>query len=153
MPNLKLDPFGWLGSSVSIYADDDPVWNELTAATQPAQAVLEKYGAGLPIALRAEVNNSLKLAMFLAGARAYMDQSAPGLTRWEPQKYKDLTYVKIAATEEGRQQHGNTLDVALYYLASPDGLIITLNEATLKRAIDRQLARRAATQPGAPALP
>src|SRR5439155_25058633 len=35
-PQLKVNPLDWLGASVAIYADEDPFWSELSAATDRA---------------------------------------------------------------------------------------------------------------------
>ena len=53
----------------------------------------------LPVALRIDSTNPLKLAMFLASVRAFVEQTGPGLTRWESLKYKDQGYVRISAVK------------------------------------------------------
>ena len=57
-------------------------------------------------------------------------------------KYKDQPYVKITPTERAKGQIKEVEKVALYYAASGDALVVTLNENVLKRSIDRQLARQ-----------
>ena len=50
----------------------------------------------LPVAIRVDSTNPLGLAAFLAAVRAYIEQTGPGLTRWESLKYKDQGYVRIS---------------------------------------------------------
>ena len=74
-------PLGWLGKSVSVYADQDPFWNELAQVRQSqTNEELEKYFLAnthrLPLALRAKVSDSLRLALFLTGVRAQIEQAA-----------------------------------------------------------------------------
>lgn len=143
-PSLKVDPFDWVGQTVAVYADEDPFWSDL-AAERSGDFFPENLGR-LPVALYAQVRQPLKLAAFLAGARAFVEQSAPGLTQWATPTHRDHPYVKISATNEGRAQVGGDKvgELAIYYTVSPDSIVLTLNEQVLKRSIDRQLARRAA---------
>ena len=60
-PNVKVDPLGWLGQSVAIYADPDPFWDEMAKAPKPSE-FLEANVWRMPVALRAEVSNGFKLA-------------------------------------------------------------------------------------------
>jgi len=39
-PGLKANPFGWLGQAITIYADEDPFWDQLRASTN-AETFLE----------------------------------------------------------------------------------------------------------------
>jgi hypothetical protein len=138
---------GWLGSSVAFYADDDPVWQEV--AKIPLDKLERSLGEQiprLPLAVRFEVSNGFRLAAFLAGARAFIEQTAPGMVGWESLSYKDQPYVKISPTERAKGQQKELENVTICYSASGDALLVTLNENLLKRAIDRQLARTAETK-------
>lgn len=145
---------GWLGSSVSLFVDDDPYWAELAKTPREEfEHNFAKFLANLPLAIRAEVNSGLRLTAFLASARAYLEQTAPGMTAWQSLKYKDQSYVKITPSEKAK---GITKDaeLAIYYVATGDALLVTLNENVLKHAIDRQLAREAAKKDAtAPTVP
>jgi hypothetical protein len=132
---------GWLGPSVAIYADDDPVWREIAQLKTHNMQFLEDNLHRLPIAVRAEVSNGFRLAAFLAAARAYIEQTAPGMVAWESLTYKDQPYVKVTATDRAKGQMRETAKMAIYYAASGDALVVTLREDVLKRSIDRQLAR------------
>ncbi len=102
----------------------------------------------LPVALHVEVQSGLKLAAFLAGMRAFIEQTAPGMTVWETKTYNERPYVKVAPSEEAKSEENQLEKLALYYSASGEALIVTLNEDLLKRALDRQTARRAAKKEG-----
>jgi hypothetical protein len=149
------DPLGWLGDSVSIYVDDDPFWADL-AQLKPGDRdkFMQKNYWRIPVALHAQVSSGLKLTAFLAAARAFIDQTGPGMTHWESLSYKDQPYVKVTPTERARGREEDLKNVAIYYTASGDSLVVTPNERMLKRSIDRQLAREEAKKKGAkPAAP
>ena len=133
-PGLR-DPFAWLGTSVAIYAEAGPWWDELAAAPEPEQWV-EAHLAGMPLALRVDVADPLRLAAFLTGLHALADQSAPGLTRWETREHDGRSYVRVAAAD-GEQPW------SLFYAATPKALLLTLDEALLRRALAREAARAA----------
>jgi hypothetical protein len=141
-PQVRVEPFSWLGSSVSLYLDDDPFWKELSEV--PAEKLEEfqrKAGSRVPVGLQAEVSSTLKLTAFLAALRAFIEQTAPGMTVWESLEYNGQPYVRVKPTEQSRHDLGDDPNLALYYAPSSHGLIVTLNEAVLKRAIDRRVAQ------------
>ena len=142
---------GWVGSSIAVYLDDDPIWQELAkiASDKNAETFLPENFHRLPIAIQVEVSNGFRLAAFLAAARTWIEQSAPGMVAWESLKYKDQPYVKITPTERAKGQQKKMEKVAVYYTASGDALLVTPHEGVLKRAIDRQLARKEAAKNGA----
>jgi hypothetical protein len=79
---------------------------------------------------------------------AFVDQSAPDMTVWENVKYKDRTYVRITPSAQAKEQNQGLASLGVCYAPAGDSLVIALNEEVLKRAMDRQDARRAAaTQP------
>ena len=148
-PDAAIDPLSWLGRYVEIYVDDDPVWDEL-AKVEPDKRndFLQKNAWRMPIAARADVSSGLKLTAFLAAVRAFVDQTAPDMTRWEALKYKDQPYVKIAPTERAIGDQKHLEKAGLYYAVFGKSLVVTLSEDLLKRSIDRQLARDEAKAKG-----
>ena len=145
---------GWLGSSVAIYADDDPVWQELAKTShEKMERFFPQHIAQLPLAVRFEVSNGFRLTAFLASLRAFIEQTSPGMIHWESLTYKDQPYVKVTPSERAKGQQKELENAAAYYVASGDALTVTLNENVIKRAIDRQLARTAEGQdkPATPA--
>ena len=149
--NRVLDPLGWLGKSIAVYADRDPYWGEmLKLDPHERQLKIQRDGFRLPVAIRIEVAQPLKLALFLTSLRAFIQQSGPGLTKWETLTHREQQYVKISSARRGANGLEEFDDAALYYGTVGDGLIFTPNEDVFKRAIDRQLARdeKAAGEPG-----
>jgi hypothetical protein len=147
IPNLKVEPFGWVGQSIWFYADNDPFWVELAAAKKQDE-FLEANLSRLPIALSVEVSNGFKLTAFLVALHGFVDQSAPGMAVWTNLTYKDQPYVKISPSAQAKGQNKDLKDAAIYYRATGDNFLLTPNEAIVKRAIDRQIDRDAAKKEG-----
>jgi len=139
---------GWIGKSVALYLDDDPFWKRLADSPQWQRKELMGPPGGLPVAVRIDVADGLQLAMFLSAARAFINQSAPGLTLWETRNYKDQPYVRISPSEQAKQMGGLRELEGIYYAITGNALLLTLSEPLLQRAIDRQLARTAAQTSG-----
>lgn len=151
-PGVKIDPLGWLGQSVSIYADPDPFWTDMLAAGD-TEDFFDNNAHRLPVALHAEVGSALKLTAFVAAARSFIEQSSPGMTAWEPREHNGQQYVRVGLSESAKAEAGDSPfdQVSVYYAATPRALILSLNEDVLKRALDRQAQRRqAAAEPANP---
>lgn len=149
VPGLKVEPFSWIGKSIAFYADDDPFWDEMTAAKE-SEDFLEKNFHRLPVALRVEVSNGLKLAGFLMALRGFIDQTVPQMTVWENLQHNDRSYVKITPSETARGQNKELANAAVYYVVTGDSLLMTLSEPLLNRALDREAARGPATRAANP---
>jgi hypothetical protein len=148
----QMDPLAWLGSSVSLYVEDGPLWDEVRKADVPDDA-LEAGLARLPIALHAEVGNPLLLTGALLALRGLADQSAPGMLRWENATFEGEPYVIVHPTQSAIDDGGIPEDLAVRYAPSADGLVLTLDQSLLERALKRRIERRAArsAQPPPPA--
>jgi len=138
-PGLKANFLSWLGQSVTLYADADPFWAELAAATN-SDRFLESALGRLPVGLYCEVKNSLGAAAFLTAVHAFADQSAPQMLSWENLEFKGRPYVKISPSKQSRQSDPSE-NWVVYYSVTPDSLTVTLSEDLLKRALDRQSAQ------------
>ena len=138
-PGLKANFLAWLGQSITLYADDDDFWNDLNAATN-ADLFMQHSYSRLPVALHCEVKSSLGVVAFLASLHAFVDQSAPQMTTWQNLEYNGRPYVKVASNKLSAQSEPGD-DWSVYYAVTPDSLTLTLSEALLKRALDRQAAR------------
>ena len=143
-------PFGWVGNTASIYADPDPVfWDEFLNPMNNRYdrfSQLEKDANRFPIGIHIAVRNQLKLAAFLTALQAMAKTSAPNLLTWTTNEWKGMTYVVVAPTQEA----GNGFNLRLFYLPAAEGLTLTVNETVMKNAIDRLIAKRAATTAGKP---
>jgi hypothetical protein len=144
---VKISPLDWLGESAGWYVDDDPFWQDLdlvrAKTTQEARRFMEANFHRLPIALHCDVSSAAKLTLFMAGLRGLLEQVAPEMTAWETLKHNDQPYVKISPTDRARGQLPPVAELNVYYAFWSDGLVVTLNENVLKRALDRQTAREA----------
>lgn len=139
----------WVGQTVEVYADDDPFWKDLAQQKEPEiNRFMQEALGRVPVAVRIESTGGLRLAAFLTGLRAFVEQTAPGLTRWESLTYHDHPYVKITPKESERSLPADFRNLAIYYAALPDSLTVTLNENLLKRALDRSFAREKAKSEG-----
>lgn len=141
---------GWIGRTAEIYADSDPFWTDL-GKQKPGELdrYMQRNVGRVPAAVRIESTNSLRLAAFLASLRAFIEQTSPGLTRWESLTYHDHPYVKITPVERNAGMiPADFRNIAIYYAALPDSLTVTLNENVIKHALDRDAARQRAKTDG-----
>ncbi len=135
-----VDPLGWLGASITVYGEKDPWWDEVIAAGGLFEGEDIDYYR-MPLALQVDVKDPLKLAAFLTALRAFADESAPNLTKWETRTWHDVSYVAIAPTESlGLTEPGR--DPHIYYAPLPDMLVLSLREDLIQKAIDRRQARK-----------
>ncbi len=137
-------PLAWLGESVAIYADDAPFWDALVENADDVDTFMEANVHKMPVALHAEAKDALRLAAFLTALRGFVEATAPGLTQWETLAHNDQPYVKISPTVEAKADMGAAENLAVFYAASPGALLVTLDEAVLKCALDRGHERRKA---------
>jgi len=135
---IRVNPLGWLGSSISLYADRDPFWERLLKAGKPGEFLGSNYYT-LPIALQCEVKNLLGVSAFLAGLRSRLDTATPQMLLWQSLDYNGHAYVRVAPSKSFNS--ADFANLAIYYAVTPGSLTITENEALLKRALDRQSAR------------
>jgi hypothetical protein len=104
----------------------------------------EKNLGRIPLGMNVEVRNPFKLTAFLAGLRAWIEQTAPGMTVWSNHSHKGQGYVKIApgkGLEDNLIKEGSA-PIALYYVPSPKLLTISLSEEIIQKAIERNILRR-----------
>jgi len=137
-PGLRANPFSWIGDSVSLYVDDDPMWKQFASAQDPD---IEDFPQ-LPIAAHIEVRSAFKLTAFLASLRAFIEQSSPGMLRWQTLKHKEMAYVKVSPSEQAIRDDPDSARFALYYAPTGKSLVVSMNEGTLKRSLDRQALGR-----------
>ncbi|MBN2022438.1 MAG: hypothetical protein JW809_06550 [Pirellulales bacterium] len=151
---MKGFTLGWMGESVAVHADADPFWNEWAKTPREDwDEFLQTQVHRLPLALNVEVKNGLALTGFLAGLRGFVEQTAPGMTEWETREYQGESYVRVTPSEKAKGRHRSAEHWAICYAASGEALVVTPNEELLKRALDRQIARRKAAEEGKPVEP
>lgn len=144
IPGLKTRPLAWLGNALAVYVDDDPHWPQRLhdMKTSGSGATWLRSLEELPAALHGEVKDALGLTAFLTAVRVFVEQAAPGMTRWETRMHHELPYVKVSPSERAMTSlDGASNALALYYAASGEALVISLSEALLQRALERQTRR------------
>ncbi len=132
-PAIGIDPLGWIGESIGIFVEETSFWKDLEQA-EDTDDFMENNFHHMPLAVRIDNKNSLKLTAFLTALRGMINQSAPGLTTWETLKYNEKPYVRITPSAK---ESGVPEDFAVYYAALSGYLLITLNEPLLQRALKR----------------
>ncbi len=137
LPGDKADLLASLGPAAALYADDDPLWAEVTAAKDPVAAMAERIGR-LPLALLVELKDAERMKAYLSGAEQWAQESYPGYSRWETQEYHGQPYVKITATDKTLAEQPRLKGAALCFVNTGKALVITAREDLLRRAIDRQ---------------
>ncbi len=146
MPQMKVDPLSWIGESISIYADESPLWGELLK--QKTDREREKFARdqayNFPAAVNIEVASAFKATAFLTALRAFIDTVGPGMTAWETKQHGEQAYVKISPTAKAVRRGEPEEKLAIYYALTSEALTISPSEDLIKRALDRQAARDAA---------
>lgn len=139
---LRSDPFAWMGSTIEVYVDADPVWSELPLGRFD---ISDAYQRELPLAIGFEVVDGIRLLPFLAGLRTFIEQVAPDMTIWETRQHNDVSYTRISTNPElARDARALAMGgtPAIYYAVLHDKLCFSFNERCLQRAIDRAKERR-----------
>ena len=141
-PQIKVDPLSWVGDHVTIYADKSEFWQRLAESTeQEWGGLFEEHINEIPVGVAVDVKNGLKLAIFLTGFRAFIEESAPGMTRWDTVNYKEQGYVAIRPTQQALGDLPAEVEkLAIYYRATGKQFLLSLDEKIIQRAIDRELA-------------
>jgi hypothetical protein len=147
--SLKVD---WLGDWAMLGIDD-------TATPASREAMKKEATTGvsdrslrdlvdLPVYAGIEVRNLTAAIAFLTGARAIVEQAAPGSIQWgEAGRERDVPFVAVRA---GSAIGAETKDVTLYYAFCKSALVLSLSESALRHRIDdcldgRQPRTRSAT--------
>jgi len=132
---LKVD---WLGDWAMLGVDD--------TATPAARETIKKEATTgvterslhdlveLPVYAGIEVRNLTAAVAFLTGARAIVEQAAPGTIQWgEAGRERDVPFVAVRA---GSAIGTETKDVTLYYAFCKSALVLSLSESALRHRID-----------------
>jgi hypothetical protein len=94
----------------------------------------------------------MRATAFLATARAFVEQTAPGMLAWDTRESGGQSYVCVRPSESGRDEMGVGEEFSVFYAVTHDALTLTLSEPLLRRSLAR--SRAAATEPaGASAGP
>lgn len=148
---LKMNALSWLGDHVSVFIDEDPFLSELAALPleqMEERAIKDMFR--LPVAFLVDVDDGFGVAAFLTAARAFAQQSAPGMLAFESVAHGEQAYVKIRVLgspftgrryAEQNEDEGSAEDEegpSICYAVTPDRLVFTPNEPLLRRWLDRR---------------
>ena len=154
-PSLGLNAFGWVGQWMSVYADESPFWDEFGKAVAKdgedgAEEFMKDNVGRLPLALNVEATNPFKLTAFLAALRAWIEQTAPGMTTWTNHEYKKQGYVKIAPAGDIREdlEEEGVDEIALYYAPFLEIAHRDLERGALLKRSHRPPSRRSQNEKG-----
>jgi len=134
LPGVKGGGLSWLGDSLVFYLDDSPLWDEAAAAVAPDK-VFEENLQRIPAALQVEVSGALEVAAFLSSFRAFVEQTAPNILKWETRTHNEKTWVRVGAAHPEAETFPG--DLAIHYAVDGRRLLITLDEELMKRALAR----------------
>lgn len=142
----KGDVKNWLGTTATLYVDDDPVWKTLARATEEQLRSQENLTqARLPVALRIDITDQEALTAARMHFRRFIVDQLGIAGEWKTRSHRRQEYYVFAPTPvEGREPRFVDRNFQLFTLAAKDQWLISLNEPLVKRAIDRQLDRESA---------
>ncbi|MCE9606670.1 MAG: hypothetical protein K8U03_17410 [Planctomycetia bacterium] len=145
VPQLKVDLLSWIGSWISIYADDSPIWEEIAKlkTEKEMQEFVRGRGYDLPVALSVEVSSAFKATAFLVGIRAFIEQTGPGMTIWENKQVGEDSYVKISPSPKAIPRDQPESKIAIYYALTAESLTISPNEKLIQDVLARKGVRDA----------
>ena len=96
----------WFAGSASIWIDEDRSLRELAKQFDGERRKgtntdwrLAPIALQLPVGARVEVTSGLKLTKFLLGLRTFIEETSPGMFRWELRTYREQPYTKVSLGE------------------------------------------------------
>jgi hypothetical protein len=139
--NFGMNPLAWMGGTVSLYLDDDLFWRALEGAGEREMFLMQNFGQ-IPVALHIDSKDPPRLAFFLSGMRTMIEQTAPGMLRWETRTHGDHPYVALVQAESARGMDAELSSFTIFYAARRDALVVSLNEDVIRRSFDRHEKRK-----------
>ncbi len=136
----------WVGDWLTVYADEDPLWDEFGKSTEREWAFWERHRYQVPIALAVAIRDPAKFAEFQTQARDYVKAMSGTSVGMQEKKYRDVDFMRwrLLTNPGGKGPE-------VYSLTLTDMWMVTMNENVLKRAIDRHLDRKNGKQFAGPA--
>jgi len=158
-PQLKADVLSWFGTWITVYADESPLWGEISKlkSEKEMEEFVKAKGFDLPVAISFEVSSAFKATAFLVAVRAFIEQTGPGMTIWETKQHGDDAYVKISPTAKAVPRDRPESKISIYYALSSESLTISPNEKLIQDVLARKAKRDTnaddAAKPAAEAKP
>jgi hypothetical protein len=156
----------FLGDWFLVQLDDSPIYAKLAELYLRDEDLLDDPRqafdllAQLPLTVGVEVRQPLPLALFLGVVRSSVLAALPQGITWEPMDpaYKGVAIVRIQADPEavglpvgnGQAKNKKPATLALYYAVIDGAFYLSLSEDSIKRRIDRSVARREGKEPAQP---
>ena len=141
----------WVSGPVAVYTAEDPFWEELAKSGNSLNSTLIFLMANvqrLPVAAYIQSRDKKALVAFLEELREKVTEYENEPVTWKTREYQKQPYLEMHA--DGLRYLGN---LSIYFAATDNGLLLTLSEPLLKRALDRQEARAAGVDKGGSSRP
>jgi hypothetical protein len=140
--NIGAEPLGWIGPNAMLYLDPDPILNEFKDPASAGddeemdriQDQNRRSLMQLPIALHIQSSDNLKMAAVVTGLRAFVEQTAPGTTRWETIDNDGKPYVRVSPVDMDPEID----DLRIYYSTMGSALVVSPNEAVIQNSLARR---------------
>lgn len=136
------DPAKWMGDSIAVYFDDDPVWSKVNLNEADVTLLGGSIGKlKLPIAMRLEVKDDDELQKGLESLYGKLNQFIDGVRRDE-REHRGHKYVRIAAKNPASSQLNAFLGEGweVFSFHGHGQWLLSFNESLVQRAIDRLLS-------------
>ncbi|QDV05441.1 hypothetical protein Poly30_09380 [Planctomycetes bacterium Poly30] len=141
--NGRLD-LDWVGEHIAVYVDQDEDYLERISRLDDMDYFSEEMLPGLPIGVEIGVKSPLKLAAFLTGLRAFVEDAVPGMFEYQTREHEGRKYVAIVPSDTSAFPG----TPSVYYVAQPGAWVVSLSENVIRGAIGRSVARKAAEAGG-----
>jgi hypothetical protein len=121
-----------VGDSLSINVEDSPVWRRVTAAADPA-VFWSARGEALPLAVHVDARNFELNRRIMASFQRQKAALFGSRFTSEPREHRGIAYYRVQGGLFGQDMP------PMYDAAGPKGMLVAMSEATLRRALDRQV--------------
>lgn len=136
---------GWMSGALSFAVGESELWDALLEAERPSEAFEDLLVDlnDLPLLLTVGSRSGLRLATWMSALRAFVEGSAPGLTRWTTvDETSEQPFVRVGAPSLSPG------DEHVYYATLAEALVLSTNAEAVRGSIARHAERRA-TPPAA----
>lgn len=136
------DALAWMGASIGIYIDDDPIWQEISGMDfAERQKFLSANVHRLPLAIHFDVEDENIAGPALLNLDSFLKRWLAPEPKTEILEHQGHSYSRISCSGKPT---GLLQLPHVYYTLFHDGLVVSLNERVIQRALERQAVRKAA---------
>jgi len=128
------DSLEWVGESISFFVEDGFLWKALDHMMKEDGYPDADYllGSGIPVGVRVESRNSVKLALFISAVKKTIHEELTDELKWSPRKHGDHSYVSVSYGDEFG------VEFEAFYATTKTAFLFSMDEEMLKRAMDRE---------------